>query len=103
MSIRLVTVFFAGVVLAAAVLLCSPPQTFSSDPLVSDGEHVLPGQPREIDDASTTFESHPAAHIEFAVTHHDFGNVTAGAGPSTEFFFRNTGDAPLIIKEVKGG
>ena len=40
-------------------------------------------------------------NINFAKTSHDFGKIPQGKPVSHEFEFTNTGDAPLVLKNVK--
>ncbi|TXG38903.1 DUF1573 domain-containing protein [Seonamhaeicola maritimus] len=39
--------------------------------------------------------------IEFDKTEHDFGEIEAKKSVSTIFKYKNTGDAPLVITEIK--
>jgi hypothetical protein len=42
------------------------------------------------------------AKFEWTEKTHDFGKITQGNPVSTQFSFKNTGGAPLIINSVKG-
>ncbi|MFY0712942.1 DUF1573 domain-containing protein [Seonamhaeicola sp. NFXS20] len=39
--------------------------------------------------------------IEFEETEHDFGEIEKGKKVSTVFNYKNTGDAPLVITDIK--
>jgi hypothetical protein len=41
------------------------------------------------------------AAIEFETTEHDFGNIPQGGNGTYEFVFKNTGEAPLILANVR--
>ena len=47
-----------------------------------------------------TIATPPAAKASWAKDSHDFGEIPKGTPVSVEFSFTNTGDAPLIIKDV---
>lgn len=47
------------------------------------------------------FQQKGEPNIKFEKKEHDFGKVQAGTKPSYEFKVTNTGDAPLLIKNVK--
>lgn len=39
--------------------------------------------------------------IEFNETEHDFGDIEKGKSVETTFVYKNTGDAPLVITDIK--
>lgn len=39
--------------------------------------------------------------IKFETTSHDFGTITEGTQATYKFEFKNTGDAPLVLKNVR--
>ena len=39
--------------------------------------------------------------IEFNETEHDFGDIEKGKSVETTFSYKNTGDAPLVITDIK--
>ena len=39
--------------------------------------------------------------IEFEKTEHDYGTIPQGGDGTTKFVFKNTGDAPLILSNVR--
>ena len=39
--------------------------------------------------------------IEFNETEHDFGDIEKGKSVETTFLYKNTGDAPLVITDIK--
>lgn len=39
--------------------------------------------------------------IEFNETEHDFGNIEKGKSVETTFTYKNTGNAPLVITDIK--
>lgn len=39
--------------------------------------------------------------IEFNETEHDFGDIEKGKSVETTFTYKNTGDAPLVITDIK--
>ncbi|MDR0983114.1 MAG: DUF1573 domain-containing protein [Culturomica sp.] len=46
--------------------------------------------------------AYPQAVMEFVTTSHDFGNIKETDGPvSYDFVFKNTGNAPIILKNVE--
>ena len=45
--------------------------------------------------------SEKAPKIEFVEKVHDFGEIEYGGNGTVEFVFKNTGDAPLILSNVK--
>ena len=49
--------------------------------------------------SGTTSEKAPK--IEFSEKVHDFGEIEHGGNGTTEFVFKNTGDAPLILSNVR--
>ncbi|MBP0904563.1 DUF1573 domain-containing protein [Mariniflexile gromovii] len=39
--------------------------------------------------------------LTFNETEHDFGDITKGVPVETEFIYKNTGNAPLVITDIK--
>ena len=48
-----------------------------------------------------TADQKERAVIEFETTEHDFGNIPRGGDGTYEFVFKNTGEAPLILTNVR--
>ena len=53
--------------------------------------------------AKQKIEGLPTTTVEWTKKEHDFGDINKGEKQKTSFTFKNTGDAPLIIAEAKGG
>jgi hypothetical protein len=52
-------------------------------------------------DSRSASENKGTATIVFETTEHDFGNIPQGGDGTYEFVFRNTGDAPLVLANVR--
>ena len=51
--------------------------------------------------SSQTNETKAPATIEFKITEYDFGTIEQGANGTCEFEFKNTGEEPLVLNDVK--
>lgn len=52
-------------------------------------------------ESSTAPEEMPGAYMTFVESAHDFGDIYQGDNVEYTFNFENTGDAPLIITNIK--
>ena len=102
MNRRIVPILCAGFFLTAVILLFSQNIAFSAG--ISEPEKTLSSeQTLKVEYTAPDSDNQRAPNIDFPSTQHDFGKVSEGASPTTEFSFKNSGNETLVIKEVKGG
>jgi len=101
MSCRSMFIVHPGIVLIALVVFFTRSVAFSADEVLPDRSPAN-RRPPKIDPGPPPVDG-PVPNVVFTAVHHDFGTVTAGKSPKTEFSFSNTGDEKLVIESVKGG
>ena len=94
--------FFSAVLVAVAVLLFLQFGAFSG---TVSAPNTAPknNQAAEIKQNPTDEKGSGGPTITFASTQYYFGRVTSGDSPRIDFSFKNSGEEPLVILEVKGG
>ncbi|UCH34746.1 MAG: DUF1573 domain-containing protein [Armatimonadota bacterium] len=86
----------------AATAAARPPAGRPSESAPAPDEAAPPVTPSSSGaDVPASPSGGAAPRIAFESTDHDFGTVTIGDAVEHEFVFRNVGDAPLVIEQVR--
>jgi hypothetical protein len=98
MKVKFSTALFA---LLALTISCKN-ENIKQEKVLFDKENTTNSQP-VVTDASTAAPTNGKyAVMTFDEEEHDFGTIQQGDKPSTDFEFKNTGEADLIITSARG-
>ena len=86
--------------LAFFVTACTPNDPDPQENEKNNPEIRIDPQPDLVADANVTPDL-PATTAEWSVLVHDFGKITQGTPVETTFEFKNTGENPLVLSNVK--